>query len=73
MLEGRNHDQRNKNPDADLGREANEFWWERPEQMAKINGRVMTSLVVDPPTGTVPTLPEMAKARQTNPKVFAQP
>ena len=73
MLEGRNHDQRNKNPDADLGPEANEFWWERPEQMAKINGRVMTSLVVAPPTGTVPTLPEMANARQTNPKVFAQP
>ena len=34
--------------------------------MAKINGRVMTSLVVDPPTGRVPTLPEITKARQAN-------
>jgi hypothetical protein len=66
MLESGSKDKRDKNPDADLGREGNEFWWERPEQMARINGRMMTSLVVDPPTGRVPTLPEISKARQAN-------
>ena len=32
----RNTDLRNKeNPSNDLGREVNEFWWERPAQMAE--------------------------------------
>ena len=66
MVESGSNDKRDKNPEADLGREGNEFWRERPEHMAKINGRVMTSLVVDPPIGRVPTLPEITKARQAN-------
>ena len=58
MLATRSADRRDKtNPVADLGREVNDFWFERPVQMAKIDGRVVTSLVVDPPNGRVPILP----------------
>jgi len=45
MLETRSADIRNPNPAADLARENNQFWFEQPTQMAKINGRVMTSLI----------------------------
>ena len=34
--------------------------------MAKLNGRVMTSLVVDPPNGRVPILPDVAKGPPPN-------
>ncbi len=34
----------------------NEFWWERPLAMARIDGRAMSSLIVDPPNGRVPWL-----------------
>ena len=67
MLETRSADIRNKNnPSADLAREANQFWFEQPTQMAKINGRVVTSLVVDPPNGRVPILPDVAKGPPPN-------
>ena len=66
MLETRSADIRNKNPVADLGREANQFWFEQPTQMAKVDRRVMTSLVVDPPNGRVPVLPDVAKGPPTN-------
>jgi hypothetical protein len=67
QLSERSSDIRNKNPDADLGRENNDFWFERPVGMAKIDGRVMTSLVVDPPTGRVPILPKVASGPPPDP------
>src|SRR5215213_3714324 len=66
MLETRSADIRNKNPVADLARENNQFWFEQPTQMAKVDGRVMTSLVVDPPNGRVPVLPDVAKGPPPN-------
>ena len=68
QLATRNNDLRNKeNPANDLGREVNEFWWERPAQMARVDGRVLTSLVVDPPNGRVPLLPQTSKAPPPDP------
>jgi hypothetical protein len=67
-LATRNNDLGNKeNPANDLGREVNEFWWERPAQMAAVDGQVMTSLVVDPPNGRVPLLPHTSKALPPDP------
>ena len=53
----RNSDIRDpKNPVNDLARETNDFWQEHPTQMARINGRFATALIVDPPNGRVPVL-----------------
>jgi hypothetical protein len=60
-------DVRNKNPAADLARGNNDFWWERPTQMARVDGGVMTALVVDPPNGRVPRLTETAKGPPPDP------
>jgi hypothetical protein len=66
QLEARSADIRNTNPTADLARENNEFWFEQPTQMAKINDRVMTSLIVDPPNGRVPLAPDSPKPPPRN-------
>jgi hypothetical protein len=50
----RNTDIRDADPNADLGKEVNEFWWERPAAMAQIGGRFVSSLVVDPADGRIP-------------------
>jgi hypothetical protein len=53
----RNSDIRDpKNPVNDLARETNDFWQEHPTQMARINGRFATALIVEPPNGRVPVL-----------------
>jgi len=67
MPETRSADIRNSDPMTDLARENNQFWWERPTQMAKVDGRVMTSLVVDPPNGRVPILPNVVKGPPADP------
>jgi hypothetical protein len=42
--------------EADLGGAYNEFWWERGTRVANVRGRLMTSLITDPPDGRVPAL-----------------
>ena len=47
--------------DADLGGAYNEFWWERGTHVAKVRGKLLTSLIVDPPDGRVPPLTREAQ------------
>ena len=49
--------------DADLGGAYNEFWWERGTRVANVRGRLMTSLVTDPPDGRIPELTRQAQLR----------
>src|SRR5579872_6643345 len=49
--------------DADLGGAYNEFWWERGTHVANVRGRLLTSLIVDPPDGRVPALTADAQKR----------
>src|SRR5438093_10943989 len=42
--------------DADLGGAYNEFWWERGTRVAHVRGKLMTSLITDPPDGRIPLL-----------------
>jgi hypothetical protein len=51
-----NRDTRESSADADVASAYNEFWWDRGVHAARVNGRVRTSLIVDPPDGRIPAL-----------------
>ena len=53
-------DRRNSDPEADLRRAYNDFWWDRGT--AVVSSR-RTSLIVDPPEGRIPPLTPEAQAR----------
>src|SRR5882724_837143 len=58
-----NRDTRESSADADVASAYNEFWWDRGVHAARVNGRVRTSLIVDPPDGRVPALTPEGQAR----------
>jgi hypothetical protein len=49
--------------DADVASAYNEFWWDRGTKVANVRGRMLTSLIVDPPDGRVPALTAAAQQR----------
>jgi hypothetical protein len=58
-----NRDTRESSADADVASAYNEFWWDRGVHAARVNGRVRTSLIVDPPDGKIPALTADAQQR----------
>ena len=63
-IERSNRDNRDTNSrDADLGGAYNEFWWDRGTTVARVRGKYLTSLIVDPPDGRVPALTPQAQER----------
>ena len=58
-----NRDTRESSADADVASAYNEFWWDRGVHAARVNGRVRTSLIVDPPGGKIPALTADAQRR----------
>jgi hypothetical protein len=58
-----NRDTRESSADADVASAYNEFWWDRGVRAARVNGRVRTSLIVDPPDGKIPALTADAQQR----------
>jgi hypothetical protein len=58
-----NRDTRESSTDADVASAYNEFWWDRGVHAARVNGRVRTSLIVDPPDGKIPALTADAQQR----------
>jgi hypothetical protein len=58
-----NRDTRESSADADVASAYNEFWWDRGVHAARVNGRVRTSLIVDPPDGRIPALTADAQRR----------
>jgi hypothetical protein len=54
LTKTRNLDRREQDAARDLDREENDFWVERPTRMSQVNGRIMSSLVMDPADGKVP-------------------
>jgi hypothetical protein len=62
-LQSNNQDRRDgAGTDADVARAYNDFWWDRG---TKVVATRQTSLVVDPPTGTVPPLTAEGQKRAT--------
>jgi hypothetical protein len=60
MVEQNNADRRRDDPDADLAIGYNDAWWERG---TKVVSTSRTSLIVDPPNGTIPPLTPDAQAK----------
>jgi hypothetical protein len=62
-LDAANADRRLDDPAADVNRAYNEFWVERGTSVARVNGQNLTSLIIDPPDGRIPTLTPEAQKR----------
>jgi len=63
QLERGNRDRRDGGAAVDVGRAVNDYWFERGTELARLNGRRITSLVVDPADGRVPPPTEAARAK----------
>lgn len=61
---GRNRDRRDADPDVDVGRAYNELFFDQGTRLARLDGTIRTSMVVDPPDGRVPALTPEAEKRQ---------
>ena len=63
-IERNDRDRRDSSsPDADVASAYNEFWWDRGTHVANVRGRLLTSLVTDPPDGRIPALTPAAQLR----------
>jgi hypothetical protein len=63
QLERNNRDRRDGGAAVDVGRAVNDFWFERGTELARLEGKRMTSLIVDPPDGKLPPLTPQARER----------
>lgn len=62
-LERNNRDRRDGGADVDVARAVGDFWFERGTALAALDDRLLTSLIVDPADGRLPTPTEQARAR----------
>jgi len=62
-LSRNDRDRRDGGAAVDSARGVADFWFDRGTGVATVNGRKLTSLVVDPPDGRVPATTEEARAR----------
>ena len=63
QLERNNRDRRDGGAAVDVGRAVNDFWFERGTALASLDGKRMTSMIVDPPDGKLPPLTPEARER----------
>jgi hypothetical protein len=71
-LEQNNRDRRDGGAEADVGRAYNELWFDRGSRLARIDGSVRTSFIVDPPDGKVPPLTPEAQTRMEATRAHAR-
>jgi hypothetical protein len=62
QIDRNNRDRRDGGAEVDVGRAVNDYWFERGSELARLEGKRMTSLVVDPPDGRMPPLTEKSRA-----------
>jgi hypothetical protein len=62
-LERGDRDRRDGGAAVDVGRAVNDYWFERGSDLAVVDGRKVTSQIVDPPNGRVPALTAAARER----------
>lgn len=62
-----NADNRESNPEADVGHAYNQFWWDRGTQV--VSG-LHTSLIIDPPDGRIPALTPAAQKRVDDQRAY---
>ena len=64
-LSRNNRDRRDGGAQVDVARAVNDNWFDRGTTLARVDGRISTSLITDPPTGRVPALTAAARDRMT--------
>jgi hypothetical protein len=62
-LERGDRDRRDGGAAVDVGRAVNDHWFDRGTQLARDDGKAMTSMVVSPADGRLPPLTPQARAR----------
>ncbi|HWE52562.1 MAG TPA: hypothetical protein VG273_22395 [Bryobacteraceae bacterium] len=67
-----NRDRRDPNPEADVARAYNELFFDQGSHLARFEGVIRTSLVIDPPDGRIPALTAEAQKRQQARRMEAQ-
>jgi hypothetical protein len=70
LVEGRNRDRRDPNADVDVGQAYNELFFDMGTKLARVDGTVRTSMIVDPADGRIPPL--TPEAQKKNEAVRAQ-
>ncbi len=60
----RDRDRRDGGADVDVGRAYNELFFDQGSQLARLNGTIRTSMIIDPPDGRMPPLTPEAQKRQ---------
>jgi hypothetical protein len=63
VVEGRNRDRRDTNADVDVGQAYNEAFFDMGTKLARVDGTVRTSMIVDPANGRLPALTPEAQKR----------
>jgi hypothetical protein len=61
--ERNNRDRRDGGPEVDVARAVNDAWFDRGTSLARVNGRLRTSLITNPANGRLPALTPSARAR----------
>ena len=59
----RNRDRRDGEPEVDVGRAYNELFFDMGTRLARIDGTIRSSIIVDPPDGRIPRLTPEAQKR----------
>src|SRR3979411_3129523 len=67
-LKATDKDRRDGGTRADVERAYNAFFWDSGTELAVVNGRRRTSLIVDPPDGLIPPLTADAQRRIGDPR-----
>ncbi len=60
-IQRNDRDRRDGSAETDVGRAVNDYWFDRGTALARIGGKIRSSLIVDPPDGQVPPMTESAR------------
>lgn len=63
QLQRNDRDRRDGGAAVDVGRAVNDFWFERGTELAVVESKRITSMIVDPPDGRLPPLTPQARDR----------
>jgi hypothetical protein len=62
-IQRNDRDRRDGGAATDVGRAVNDYWFDRGTALARIDGRIRSSLITDPPDGQVPPFTDAARRR----------
>ena len=67
-----NRDRRDGDPEADVARAYNQLFFDQGDKLSRINGRIATSMIFDPPDGRIPALTAAAQKRLEAARAYAR-